>query len=82
MGKIISFPRFEKFLKSSEGGRENVNFGDLLSSLATWSGAERSVFGILPDRGRSDRRKKGRKEKPVNAGGERERERERSLGGN
>lgn len=42
MGKIISFPRFEKFLKSSEGGRENVNFGD----LATWSGAERSVFGI------------------------------------
>lgn len=44
MGKIISFSRFEKFLKSSEG--ENVNFEDLLSSLATWSGAERSVFGI------------------------------------
>lgn len=84
MGKIISFPRFEKFLKSSEGGRENVNFGDLLSSLATWSGAERSVFGILLDRGRSDRRKKGRKEKPVNAGREREREGEEfrwKLGG-
>lgn len=41
-------------------------------------------FSELPDRGRSDRRKKGRKEKPVNAGGEREREGEEfrwKLGG-
>lgn len=54
----------------------------LISEILQRGVERKDRFSELPDRGRSDRRKKGRKEKPVNAGRERERERERSLGGN